>query len=477
MKIVEVSSFLDRMKLKLSGSGNTVPYICKYILFLVSAAFTCMMMVTSGETPLEKFLWILLGVCLELGKYYFATVSVNGFLWGRKLNIISRVLIGLMAVACFYVSVQATKGFQLISLHKVNDSSYHNSEDYTKYLEQKKSINDQIATKEGQLKVALESSKSAVEADKTSSTQNTSLIAQYNADIKAWQKQIDSKNAELKNCINLEAKGKSMANTKKGLNNEVTQFKQNIKDATASRDKLSNSNSVGVTSGLTSTLNTELDKLRADLNNLKPDSSNTSSVKNGYSVLFATQEELDNFLFGIGILIELIGITCSIMIESRKKGKGTLRKVVTEWRDDDGQQQPNNQQPETKELPEPTIENAIMAKSETSTHESTQESAPRKIGFGTESVPSKNPEIQTAFEDDGYYTKAELNKYLKIMYGNRKNDWAPGQRLFRENGLSDKAIRGIRFDLNNRGVVRSGEKNTKILVQTIEEAKKRCVTQ
>jgi hypothetical protein len=252
---------------------------------------------------------------------------------------------------------------------------------------------------------------------------------------------------------------------------------------------------------LATTYNAKIEKLNNQIDNLNATTTKPADVKttkkenSGLATFFAGITMLGTpfervFLIFFAILTELIGIFANI--EYARKSRKIL-KQYTVYEDSDNftpdrAEAKNHADCEVENVP-PTLSQRLEERREKRNLELDLNRFSRKPSNNCTPEDSRNTQdsntaisneqpsnFHTPEDTDDCYNKNNIAEYLKYVYSNKqgrlKNE-SPGFDLIRENtGLTSKQIKGIRFYLEQRGIIeiKPNEKRTYFLVDSLNQA-------
>jgi hypothetical protein len=426
---------------------------------------------SQGATLFSKGLQSILGFIIELAKYTLPVCAVVGVIAGKQVHMVLRVIAFIMAIACFYYSIMATQGYQLIELKQIETDTIQQSDEY-------KRLQSELQSKKAQLKQANDNTTKLIELDKQSKNNSSNLTNSLNADIKTWNKELQTKNDDMQKAANSGNWG--------DYNNRAKEIKQLQINIANNHEQLKNIKS----SDVLEVNNTNIDKLNTEITsiNYKIDSMyKGKKVKSGYDILFTSQEAFNNFLMWLAVLIEFVGIYFAIIVgmkhsDYRHKPKlgfntaspslsqsTTVAKTKGEINNKMQIGSHNfmklfrlSKKPETKKAGFQFQPNSQQAQDA----DNTQQSKP---------VNSTDDTSNLAQTQDCDFSNDDVIKYLDYMYTNKKGNLSPGQNKIKAHtSLSYKAIKGIRYKLEQDKIIKIDNDNNKtfVLVDTINKALK-----
>jgi hypothetical protein len=315
------NSKFELLKAKLNGLSDYAPHLIKYSLFTVSSIFTILLFQSQGATPFSKVLQSVLGLIIELAKYTLPVIAIVGVIAGKQVHMGLRVIAFIMAIACFYYSIMATQGYQLIELKQIETDTIQSSDEY-------KRLQSELLSKKEQLKSAMQNTSKLIELDKQSKNNNSTLINTLNADIKKDKKELETKNNDV-----LKSANKGNWGEYNKLNTEIKQLQTSIDKNYKQLENIKSSDVLGAN-------DSNIDKLNADITviNTKIDSLyNGKKVKSGYDILFSNQAEFNNFIMWLAVLIEFVGIYFAVIVGLNSTRR--VKKITTVYYDNDSEQQ------------------------------------------------------------------------------------------------------------------------------------------
>ena len=475
------TNWMELIKAKLNLCSNYKWQIIKYSLYIISSIYTILLFRSQAHSDFSKNLQSVCGAVIELAKYELPVIAIVGAVSTKRVHWGLRVLALALALPCFYYSIKATAGFQLLEYRELKDKGFEATEDY-------KRLKSELDDKRAQRKTVMDNQSKSIDLDKTSNTKNNDMANQLHNDVEVYQKKINSKNAELQQAINRNSK-KPCPSTISRLKLELKQLESNLNNTFKQLQGIKPSDAIIINSKSIEALNNDIKDLNKKIDDLKKN----YTAEGGYGILFGTQTEFDDFINNLALLIELVGIFAAIMVGQQNKTK-KVRKITTVYYEDDGSAQGYYNSIGTHS-PGPQLNNATagvltskadnidIEKSSSGMsygksdfvpyHEEEIASPPlkNKIGFVSDPAHSSPPEI---IQSD--YDNADLEQYIEYMYhGDGKKsigDLSPGYDKFRAfTNLGPKKIKGIRYHLEKTGVIKIQGKTTTILVNQIQALK------
>jgi hypothetical protein len=481
------TNWLDVAKAKIDLLGNYKWHLVKYSLYVISAIYTILLFRSQAYTLFSKNLQSVCGAVIEIAKYELPVIALVGVIGTKKVHWGLRVLALALALPCFYYSIKATAGFQLLAYNEVKDRGFEVTEDYQR-------LTSELNDKRAQRKTVMDNQSKSIDLDKTTNAKNNDLANQLHNDTKAYQKKINVKNTELQQAINRNSK-KPCPSTISRLKSELKQLENSLNDTFAQLQGIKQSDAIAINSKTIETLNNDIKELNNQIDNLKKN----YKADGGYRILFATQKEFNDFINNLALLIELVGIFAAIMVGQQNKSK-KIRKITTVYYEDDGNGQNYNNQtsapshsiasnnqsaPVTassnhnapviassnQNAPVTASSNYNVANRNNNTNvgyhdfepyddnekvnEVQQPQQSKKIGFDIpEVIIDKTPATQTETQYIDF-NRDDILEYLEYMYENAEDDICPGERKFADNTeLKNKQIRGIRYYLNKIGIIK-----------------------
>jgi hypothetical protein len=362
-----------------------------------------------------------------------------------------------------------------------------------------------LQSKKAQLKQANDNTTKLIELDKQSKNNSSNLTNSLNADIKTWNKELQTKNDDMQKAANSGNWG--------DYNNRAKEIKQLQINIANNHEQLKNIKS----SDVLEVNNTNIDKLNTEITsiNYKIDSMyKGKKVKSGYDILFSSQEAFNNFLMWLAVLIEFVGIYFAIIVgmkhsDYRHKPKlgfntashslsqsTTVAKTKGEINNKMQIGSHNfmklfrlSKKPETKKAGFQFQPNSQQAQDADNTQQSKPVNSTNDSSNLAQTQVSNIPSVPVlggkffAYEDssnlaqtqDCDFSNDDVIKYLDYMYTNKKGNLSPGQNKIKAHtSLSYKAIKGIRYKLEQDKIIKIDNDNNKtfVLVDTINKALK-----
>lgn len=414
-----------------------------------------------------KYVLLCVGICLDFGKFAFPAVGAFQF---QKEKYVSTIIYALLAVACIGVSFLASMSYDFNQANEISNETVTGSGAYQRQESLFKTTNDSIATQK-------------------------SDIASMKANRPGAEKQI---RADYSSRIETARKLKYLTTPKIGV--DALSAERDIKIAKLDAD------------------------IQAKESSLKESESNLSGVNTGFATVssqvkttkgimaLATwfnsenpEKALGQINFTKNILIEIVAIAFSMAFGALVSGKGIFKSEHSSS-DHEPMFYDSKEEVEAVGYRTPNITGAAIG---TMAKKSDEESPVKKteyaygtsekinsipcdelktkypIGFRqseisghdkkenpVDTVNSKTEKPSNSLQAESVeYDYGDILTYLTYMYNNKKGDQSPGtDKLKGDTYLSYKQIKGIRYHLEQKGIVKIGEKKTSILIPDLNQA-------
>jgi len=436
-----------------------------YLLsFLASGYISFLFITSSADSEAEFVVGAIQTLSFELGKAIFSICSILP-MFDIKTQKTFRVVWIVLTIFSIYFSV----GYMINVTNRIENNLVNSSPELAQLKQKESRLNDSITTKKELLNKSLadkESNTATAQADKMEVSKK---VDEYNKDIKAYQNQINNKNAEMKKSI-----GKGFTGQTTRLQTEITQLQDSINKTTIARDNLRVTDGSARDQENINNLNKEIDGLNQELNGINYNSIAVDPSKSekgmlSISLMFA------NFLHvGAGTYILVFNILFNTIFEILIN---LFYKVSFIGRDHHS----TTTQDKTKQS-KPNWLKKISPEAVTA----------RKIGFDTTSKES--PQIHASYDVRGTqdlkpleigqsvftshastdFDKSDILTYVNYMYTNKNGNESPGyQKIRAGTGLENEICRKIKGFLENMGIVKVCGSKTIILVEK-EHCLKSC---
>lgn len=282
-------------------------HIIMYSIFFVSTVYTILLFTNQAVTREDKALQAIVAIAIETAKYTLPAIVIVGIIPGinKKANWFLRLFALILSIGCFYYSIMATKAYQTVQINQSDSMHVQNNPEYIR-------LNDLLKNKKDQLKIATGNTETLLRNDKDTNDKNIALINQLNADIKTYQKQIETKTNERQKAAN-----KGQWGTYNRLDNEIRSLNSNINSNRSQLSNLKPSESLSTSNDAKITvLNNDISKINDDIKKVKESS--------GYNVLFDNPAQFKTFLSWLAVLIEFIGIYFSVIIGLKNDASNSI---------------------------------------------------------------------------------------------------------------------------------------------------------
>lgn len=450
-KITEVTATKGEvLKERIKHLSTIQPYLIKNGIYMVSAIYTVLLFISQSHTPLGIASNVVFGVVLELSKLGTMTTAVVGTFMRNRVHWAIRIVCFLVSLGCFYFSIRATEGFQLIELDQANKSAYYQSEEYKTTQKKISDIDEAIKVKQTSLTTAQTQLTTAQNLDATKLTTDTDKEKTLTKELTEIDRKITAKQADLMIAIQ-----KNHQQTKKQLELEIANLQKDKTNNVTARNALGTGTSAN-TQAIQNTIDTltkSIEELNAQKSNLNGTATTTTTATTtveapkdvkGYARVFGSQEALNQQLGWLAILLEVIGIVYAVLLGLSEKSKKLVAKT-TLYYSEDGESispapAPAPQQPTTNN----TTLSPVIAKK------------PNKIGFQQET--QEKTEVREANE-------TEIDQYLDYIFENEVGGISPGyKKTCTELGISFDKGRKIKSYLEMCGIIEVQGAKTVILV-------------
>lgn len=395
------------------------------VAFGVSGLFTIMLMCSGVVGIIATVLTCLIAIILELSKCSLFYFSIYGKVYGKQINSVIRGVCFVVAMLLFCASIVASLSFMQNNNNKTKNILAGTSQQAQAKTENIKVQKDLVNSKKAEIK-GLEGQKENI----ISST--TSLVNSYK-----------SKNMLTKAKETTENSNKRIETINKQINQANKELTSITNDLKKEQDK--EITVTGDTKGYTAFLKVVANKINEG----------AEYKENPVSV-----EEIETYFFGIlAVIFEIVAVLLfylnSLAAEKIESGSSFSSLSENEIMAIESDGEPETEEKENIEdgtEKEKPVELKKYRKQKTGTKET--------IGFKTDKQ-----------EEQKKYKRDDVKSYIQFMYSSmNKDNTSQGKDKIRlGTGLKPKQIEGIRYELEQKGIIEIKDRKT-FVIDSLEDA-------
>jgi len=393
------------------------------VAFVVSGLFTIMLMCSGVVGIIATTLTCLIAVILELSKCSLFYFSIYGKVYGKQINNGIRGICFVVAMLLFCASIVASLSFMQNNNNKTKNILAGTSQQAQAKTENIKAQKDLVSSKKSEIK-SLEEQKENIISN------TTSLVNSYK-----------SKNMLTKAKETTENSNKQIEKINKQINQANKDLISITGDLKAEQDKEIKATSD--TKGYTAFLKVVANKI----NKSEEYKDNPVSV-----------EEIETYFFGIlAVIFEVVAVLLFYLnslanenLEMRSSSSPLSENEIMAIESDEDPEVEEKEKIEHEAVKEKPVELKKYRKQKTGTKE--------PIGFKTEQEQKK-------------YKRDDVKSYIQFMYSSlNKDNTSQGKDKIRQGtGLKPKQIEGIRYELEQKGIIEIKDKKT-FVIDSLEDA-------
>jgi hypothetical protein len=391
---------------------------CTVILMLGSSLYTYQLF-ASMATAIYSYISGIVGLCFDIGKYIFPASAIIYFAHNK---LIQSLTCAILAIVCITVSFFASQSFDLNRHNQILN----------------KAINNSSVTKRQQ-QLFSNSQKRVDDLQKELSylrDNKDSLINKSSADLRQQKDSLPRDYITKKSQLQSEINAQNIS-TKKTIETRIGKLEKELSSNTSELKTINKSfGSINVKT---------TEGIGALSNWLKVDVGNIVMVKN--------------------IMMEILGIAFSILF-GFFTGKSKID-ILKSLRD----------KANTVKDKFNNAENKVIVESHNNPFDNIMCNAELQTINDNESILNNNSsghDVGTTCDEYKDFDIDDIKEYLHYMYNNSNNNISVGiTKIINNTNLCNKQVRGIKFYLEKKNIIKSNGVNTQILCNS-DEAREKC---